>query len=197
MLYLHQKTSENVEPVCSLRMQIPYAELIALMALSEFCATKSYCQTLLTSLHQVADHLYRDLQVCAGAPLLPGGDLGPEEDIPESDPCDHIPFAGPCIKLRSLLQEPLLQLSRLGHSPNFTSLHQHQHFAYIPECSKRLHEFFYDFTDFYADISQPWSRGVHWRLHLTNPFRLLQYFCLGSSFIVVPFCYGSIYRSVD
>ena len=84
-------------------------------------ATKSYCQTLLTSLHQVADHLYRDLQVCAGAPLLPGGDLGPEEDIPESDPCDHIPSAGPCIKLRSLLQEPLLQLSRLGPEFHFTS----------------------------------------------------------------------------
>ena len=35
-------------------MQIPYAVLIALMALSEFCATKSYCQTLLTSLLQGA-----------------------------------------------------------------------------------------------------------------------------------------------
>ena len=74
-------------------MQIPYAELIALMALSEFCATKSYCQTLLTSLHQVADHLYRDLQVRAGAPLLPGGDLGPEEDVPVSDPRHHLPAA--------------------------------------------------------------------------------------------------------
>ena len=71
---------------------------------------------------------------------------------------------------------------------------QNQCFA---ECSKRLHEFYYDFTDFYVDISPPRFRGVHWRLPPTNPFRFFQYLCLSSSFIVVPFCYGSIYRSIE
>ena len=71
-------------------------------------------QTSLTVLHQVADRLHRDLQVRAGAPLLPCGDLSPEEDIPVSDSRHHLPAAGPRVQLRSLLQEPLLQLSRSG-----------------------------------------------------------------------------------
>ena len=71
-------------------------------------------QTSLTVLHQVADRLHRDLQVRAGAPLLPCGDIGPEEDIPVSDSCHHLPAAGPRVQLWSLLQEPLLQLSRSG-----------------------------------------------------------------------------------
>ena len=70
------------------------------------------------------------------------------------------------------------------------------HISYFAECSERVHEFYYDFTDFYEDISEPWSRGEHWRLPLTNSFRLFQILCLSSSFIVVPFCYGSIYRSI-
>ena len=71
-------------------------------------------QTSLTGLLQVSDRLHRDLQVRAGAPLLPCGDLSPEEDIPVSDSRHHLPAAGPRVQLRSLLQEPLLQLSRSG-----------------------------------------------------------------------------------
>ena len=75
---------------------------------------EAHGQTSLTGLHQVPHCLHRDLQICAGAPLLSGGDLGPEEDIWVSDPCDHLPVASPGHQLRSLPQEPLLQLSRSG-----------------------------------------------------------------------------------
>ena len=36
---------------------------------------------MMMMMHQVPHCLHRDLQICAGAPLLSGGDLGPEEDI--------------------------------------------------------------------------------------------------------------------
>ena len=58
-------------------------------------------------------------------------------------------------------------------------------------CSGKIHEFFYNFSDFYQlkTIGSP-----QWSLSKTNPFHIATLISFCSSIVVTPVCYAAIYR---
>ena len=120
-------------------------------------------QTSLTGLRQVPHCLHRDLQICASAPLLSSGDLGPEEDIWVSDPCDHLPVASPGHQLRSLPQEPLNYLGRdKSSSQAYLERAPEKRTLIIVRSHAKLKTFIL------PHFHYSWQSGVIWGWHLRN-----------------------------
>ena len=67
--------------------------------------------------------------------------------------------------------------------------------APCPGCSGRNHEFYYDMTDFYADFSHGKLLGLGILNHpVLHPHWAALLCCSLAYFLIVPVCYGRIYR---
>ena len=66
---------------------------------------------------------------------------------------------------------------------------------FCSECRGRSHEFYYNLEDFYEDFSdgKALALGIL-SLPLLHPFWLAILLCVCSNFVIVPICYGRIYR---
>ena len=58
-------------------------------------------------------------------------------------------------------------------------------------CSGRIHEFFYNSSDFYQMKS---DGSMYWSLPITNPFHLASFISFCGSVVVPPVCYAAIFK---